>query len=538
MVFRKVFFFSLVVTAALSMSAAVFGYTPPQTVQVGLTACKTSSSLSLGTGEIEVGTWVKDSFESEATLSGNGSFTVSVPTLTMVDANEYYGSYKKAQRACEDLEDLWGYDFAPVYQEQELWGVAAVNLSAEDASRAKNDLNSSKTVSSAVLLSDSRQVIAVLTQNASLCAAGEKATSLGSCSFRGTISFLLSGSTITPVNTVLLDEYLYGVVPSEMPSSWETEALKAQAVAARSYALTRLTAHTSDGYQLCDSTHCQVYIGYGQEKTSTNNAVDETSGEVALYNGSPINAVFCSSSGGATDSGINVWVNEVPYLQAVPELVDEGVESWSRTYTASQISSFCASAGKPVGEVQDLQITATNPYGRVQELTVVGTSGTAVFQKEETRTLFQYSSEGSFPSRMYTINGQTSLYTPSTQAPTQTTTQTTTQQTPSATSTYAVSANGTEALQGKDHYFLGSDGNMVQSNLDEPFVYQNGQSNSFSISLAPSNVFLAAEKTYTFTGKGNGHGVGMSQYGANAMAKAGYDYIDILTHYYTGITVE
>ncbi len=532
MVFRKVCFISLVAAAVLSMGAAVFGYTPPKTVTVGLTACKTTTSLSLGTGEIEVGTWKKDSFEAETTLSANGSFTVSVPTLSMVDANEYYGSYQKALRACEDLEDLWGYDFAPVYQEEELWGVAAVNLSAENTSRAKNDLNSSKTISSAVILSDNREVTAVLTKNASIRTATGTATSLGSRSYRGTLSFVLSGSTMTPVNTVLLDEYLYGVVPSEMPSSWEAEALKAQAVAARSYALTRLTAHTSDGYQLCDSTHCQVYIGYGQEQASTNKAVDRTSGEVALYHGSPINAVFCSSSGGATDSGVNVWVNEVPYLQAVPELVDEGVESWSRTYTAAQISSFCASAGKPVGEVQDVQITATNPYGRVQELTITGTSGTAVFQKEETRTLFQYSSEGSFPSRMYTINGQTALNTSSTQP------QTTTQQSPSSTGVYAVSANGTEALQGDSHYFLGSNGTMVEGSLDTPFVYQNGESSSFSVSLAPSHVIFAAEKTYTFTGKGNGHGVGMSQYGANAMAKAGYDYIEILTHYYTGITVE
>lgn len=109
---------------------------------------------------------------------------------------------------------------------------------------------------------------------------------LNSMPYRGMLTFSVNGSSMTGVNIIGLEEYLYGVVPSEMPKSYDAEALKAQAVAARTYAMTKLGAHTGSGYQLCDTTACQVYKGYSNEADATTAAVDATAGEVACYNGS------------------------------------------------------------------------------------------------------------------------------------------------------------------------------------------------------------------------------------------------------------
>ena len=113
---------------------------------------------------------------------------------------------------------------------------------------------------------------------------------------------------------------LYGVIPAEMPASYSEGALKAQTLAARTYAMTKLSAHKSSGYELCDTTNCQVYKGYSGENAKTNQAVDDTEGEIICYNGTPIEAVFSASTGGYTENSENVWNSVVPYLRAVPEV--------------------------------------------------------------------------------------------------------------------------------------------------------------------------------------------------------------------------
>ncbi len=117
------------------------------------------------------------------------------------------------------------------------------------------------------------------------------------------------------VNQVHLEEYLLSVVPSEMPASWPEEALKAQVLAARSYAYHNLgRRHEDDPYNLCDTVHCAVYSGVKSETERTNSAVKKTIGEVGLYEGEVIEAVFSSNSGGHTEAASNVWGGETEYL--------------------------------------------------------------------------------------------------------------------------------------------------------------------------------------------------------------------------------
>jgi len=103
---------------------------------------------------------------------------------------------------------------------------------------------------------------------------------------------------INVYNELPFEQYLYGVVPAEMPYSWNMEALKAQAVAARNYGILNIGKHAADGFDLCNEPHSQVYKGYGYENARTNQAVDETKGRLVLYNDKLIYTYFHSSSGG------------------------------------------------------------------------------------------------------------------------------------------------------------------------------------------------------------------------------------------------
>lgn len=223
--------------------------------------------------------------------------------------------------------------------------------------------------------------------------------------YRGCLRFAVNGTVMTAVNVVDLEEYLYGVIPAEMPASYGEEALKAQTLAARTYAMTKLNAHKSSGYELCDTINCQVYKGYSGEDSKTNAVVDETEGEIICYNGTPIEAVFSASTGGYTENSENVWNSVVPYLRAVPEVGEYGNNTWTKTLTLSQLDSLLSAKGENIGSAQDIVITKISTGGRVQEMKIVGTSGSVTLTKENIRTYFSGAC-GSLPSKMFTINGK------------------------------------------------------------------------------------------------------------------------------------
>jgi stage II sporulation protein D len=133
--------------------------------------------------------------------------------------------------------------------------------------------------------------------------------------YRGKLLIKNINGRLTIINDVGLEDYIKGVVPSEMPSSWEIEALKAQAIAARSYALANLGKQAKYGYDLKDNTEDQAYNGAGAETDRTNKAVDDTSGLVLTYDMKIISAYYSASAGGMTNT--NSWGNYLPYLHSV-----------------------------------------------------------------------------------------------------------------------------------------------------------------------------------------------------------------------------
>ena len=151
--------------------------------------------------------------------------------------------------------------------------------------------------------------------------------------FRGNIEFKRhGGGGITVVNSLALQHYLYGVVPKEVNPDWHMEVLKAQAVAARNFAVVNLNKHGAYGFDVCSGTDCQVYGGLDSEKPSTNAAVDETTGQMIYYQGRPITAFFHASSGGHTKLRKRLSIS-LSYIKAVDDSFDAGSRtkagSWS-----------------------------------------------------------------------------------------------------------------------------------------------------------------------------------------------------------------
>ena len=138
--------------------------------------------------------------------------------------------------------------------------------------------------------------------------------------YRGAVEiFGNSRRTLTVVNELPLEEYLLGVVPNELsPTAFgELEALKAQAVAARTYIVANLGQYRAEGYDICDTDSCQVYFGAGTEDPLATRAVTETRGTIATYEGAPIKALYSSTCGGRTESSENIFDERLPYLRSV-----------------------------------------------------------------------------------------------------------------------------------------------------------------------------------------------------------------------------
>lgn len=190
--------------------------------------------------------------------------------------------------------------------------------------------------------------------------------------YRGRTLVVPTASGLTAVNYVDLEEYLYSVVGGEMPTNWSLEALKAQAVAARSYALYQRQSGANSVFDMGDTTRWQFYQGVEEEAPSTIAAVNATAGQVLTYQGQIINAVFHSSSGGHTENSEDVWVQALPYLRATQDFdTDAPVFQWQETFSADQMSARITGIGT-ILEFRPVQMIGDR---RVRRMLVVGSAG-------------------------------------------------------------------------------------------------------------------------------------------------------------------
>jgi stage II sporulation protein D len=193
--------------------------------------------------------------------------------------------------------------------------------------------------------------------------------------YRGSIQVELNAGRLRAINVVGLEQYLYGVVPSEVPYSWSPEALKAQAVVARSYALA--TKRSGGPFDVYPDTRSQMYLGLDHERPSTTAAVEGTAGQVVLYNGQVAKTYFYSTSGGRTASAQDVWGTPVPYLVSVPDPYDtiSPYHNWGPLAFSGARLGRVLRAG---GAVVDARPTV-NSSGRVTTLTVFTANGQRSF---------------------------------------------------------------------------------------------------------------------------------------------------------------
>ncbi len=318
--------------------------------------------------------------------------------------------------------------------------------------------------------------------------------------YRGIAEVALNASSaLAGINELPLQEYLYGVVPRELPPVpyGGLEAQKAQAIAARTYALSNMGKRKADGYDLLPTTSDQVYGGYEDEHPVSTSAVDATAGEVAVYNGALISTLYHSTSGGYTANSEDVYSNYVSYLRGVPdsqrgkalehvptlevfkrsanpmnlraEKNGDFEADWSRyhrwyvSWTADEIAAVVANSfNAPVTEVYEINVVDRADHGRVQEIHFVTDAGTFVEHKDRIRTALKY---------------------------------------------YNASGN--------------------QVSLRSTLFF-----------IEPTTDAGSGAAGYQAWGGGWGHGVGMSQTGAVGMAERGSTYVEILEHYYQGVEIE
>ena len=297
--------------------------------------------------------------------------------------------------------------------------------------------------------------------------------------YRGGLTLRANNGTMMIINSVPLEDYLYGVVPQEVVPSWPAAALEAQAVAARTYALHTMEQNKGKFYDVSNSTDHQVYSGVSGESQATTNAVNKTKGIVMLYDQRPINALFHSDGGGYTEDSVNVWGSDVPYLKGVKDFsTGTSTSNWTVTTSRQALESKLNAASKGVGKLKSIQLTPLGKpgqqtydrgvSGRIKSATFIGTSGKTTVDGDALRSI------------------------------------------------------------------LG-----LKSTLFDFYVNHNpakGTGKAY-------HSFTGKNDTVYIKGHGWGHGLGMSQWGAAEMAKRATPgdtnyYQTILRHYYSGITLK
>lgn len=324
-------------------------------------------------------------------------------------------------------------------------------------------------------------------------------TKIGSIKYPEILQFSAKGGRITVINIIDSELYFKGVLPSEVYPSWHEEALKAAAVATRTYTYRSMNGkHAAYGFDVCATTCCQVYSGITKCQPSTNKAVDDTRNLVLTYNGNLITAVYHAISGGVTESAAGAWGSDpsgYPYLTVVEtpfELYDEiATGSWSRTLYDENFNSLIASSsyfGQITAPIKSITTNDPTP-GYLSNMTLTDSRGNSIFLKtsSDVRSFF------SVPSSNFTIQ---KAYVP-----------------------WAYEKDSAKVItaEGEKDFTAGSYAAILTSEGKETVG--------------------GIRSAYLIDGKGFGHGVGLSQYGAQYAAKSGYTFDQILYTYFPGTAI-
>lgn len=362
--------------------------------------------------------------------------------------------------------------------------------------------------------------------------------------YRGNFSLLTNGYVL---NILDLEEYLYGVVGQELTYSYPEEALRAQAIVARSYAYFNMGGTY---YDVGRSTADQVYGGYTAETAAGGDvivaAVDSTAHEVLYYDGKVVEALYCSSAGGYTEDNENVWGGQAqPYLRGVASPYDANYNymDWQVDYSASKLAELAKAQMKRTGQDGSfgnfvyLEISYLGAdgqqtrSGRATKVTMVGSGAKVVAENDAVRQML------GLRSNLFAVKD--SVITPAAKPEQQA------EQVVTGDEVYVLNASGNLqkrswadviAQDASDAWQqLGDLAKAFLQSSSGQYALGSGQSTSGDEKPAvqkPATVTVTGG--VTLVGSGYGHGVGLSQFGAVGMAKDGYSAMEILRHYYGG----
>ena len=340
--------------------------------------------------------------------------------------------------------------------------------------------------------------------------------------YHGGFQYVRDGANISVINFVPMQEYVKGVVPYEMSASWPLEALKAQAMCARTYALYNYGKHGKN-FDVCGSTDCQVYNGANSAGPNSDRAVDETYGAYILYDGKPINAVFCSSNGGATENSENVWSATLPYLRGVYD-DNEDLDTctngrWSYEYSSSELTYILNAKGYPCNKIVNMYVKEFTDTGNVLTLTLVDSSGKEFnFSKEKARTILYSSTYKQYThSQRYTITRKG-------------------EEDDSGARVYVNNSNSSVNVLTGNVYAVGADG-QKKIDTDSITIITGSGPVEFKPQTGAQTTSPSDEAVFIVSGTGWGHNVGLSQNGAKAMALRGETADDIIHFYYTDVEI-
>jgi len=325
------------------------------------------------------------------------------------------------------------------------------------------------------------------------------------------------------INIISMEEYLYGVLKKEISSQWPAEALKAQAIASRTFAIftINMNKYIDKGYNICATTNSQAYGGVNHEDTLTNRAVDETRGLVMVYNGKPINAVYHSDSGGYTEDSENVWGSYMPYLRSVKSIFEEKVSSphhtWEYSINEKNLTEKLQEEGYKIDSVASIKIAKKSETGRINELAFTSENNEIIYIKANDlrrligldlirSTLFDIKAIGKELNIINNTEGKERIEKKEEQE-----------------------ESIKDILEQKKDWTIKELIELMKKRKEE----EKKEEKVYEVEIEKIDVPL----TFLFSGLGDGHGVGMSQWGAYGMAVQGAKYQDILKYYYKGIKI-
>lgn len=208
----------------------------------------------------------------------------------------------------------------------------------------------------------------------------------------GRVTIKRQNGKVSAINEVALEDYVKGVVPSEMSAAWHPEALKAQAVAARTYALYKIRQNGKKDFDVVASTKDQVYKGRAGADGPAGRATDETRGQVLVFQGEPILAAFFSTAAGPTEDALNVWSVDLPYLKGVecPFDMNSPYFQWRTDVWLPLLEQRLREEGFPVGVIASLAPAYYTKAGRVSHVRILHSDGELHVKGEDLRRVLGY----------------------------------------------------------------------------------------------------------------------------------------------------